>query len=336
MPPPSRCPLALVLLAWAGAALPPGLPPLGAAEQPAAVALLDQRVLVLGDSITQAGTYVSMALYTLLRAYPTHRVDIVSIGLSSETTSGLTERIHPGPRPCVLSRLGRALAGVKPQLVVACYGMNDGIYLPLAPARAEAFHAGLLSLVRQCRAAGAQVILLTPPVFDPVPHGDNLSQDDSGPGYTRPYARYDEVLAAYGDWEMGLHLEGVTVIDLHHAMGDYLAGRRRSAPGFILSGDSVHPNDLGHLLMARTLCRGAGVTVLGDDLEAELARITGDPLYQKAKQLRELRSGPWLAYSRGTMELDALTAVEQQVAERMVAIDMERMAGLPEPIDIKK
>jgi lysophospholipase L1-like esterase len=330
MQPPPRRTLSLLLIAWAA-----GLLPLGAVDQPGPVALLDQRVLVLGDSITQGGTYVSMALHALLRAYPTHRVDIVSIGLSSETTSGLTERIHPGPRPCVLSRLGRALEGVKPALVVACYGMNDGIYLPLSPAREEAFHQGILTLVRQCRAAGAKVILLTPPVFDPIPHGDNLSQDDSGPGYTRPYARYDEVLSAYGAWEMGLQLEGVTVIDLHRAMGDYLAARRRTNPGFILSGDSVHPGDLGHLLMSRTLLRGVGATVLGDDLDAELARITADPLYQHAKQLRELRSGPWLAYSRGTMELDVLTAVEQQVAERMVNIDMERMTGLPDAVEVK-
>jgi lysophospholipase L1-like esterase len=322
--------LSLILIAWAA-----GMPPLRALDQPGAVALLDQRVLVLGDSITQAGTYVGMALYRLLRAYPTHRVDIVSIGLSSETVSGLTERIHPGPRPCVLSRLGRALDGVKPQLVVACYGMNDGIYLPLSPARAQAFHEGILTLVRQCRAAGAAVILLTPPVFDPIPHGDNLSQDDSGPGYTRPYARYDEVLAAYGAWEMALHEDGVTVIDLHRAMGDYLAARRRTDPGFILSGDSIHPGDLGHLLMAQTLCRGVGMAVLGDDLDAALARLQADPLYPLAKQLRELRSGPWLAYSRGERELGALAAIEQQVAERMLAIDKERLAGRPDALELK-
>jgi len=324
MPPPPRCPPGLVLIAWAA-----GVLVLGAADQPISNALLDRRVLVLGDSITQGGTYVSMALHALLRAYPTRRVDLVSIGLSSETASGLTERIHPGPRPCVLSRLARALDGVKPALVIACYGMNDGIYLPLAPGREEAFHQGILTLVRQCRAAGAQVILLTPPVFDPIPHGDNLSQDDGGPGYTRPFARYDEVLAAYGAWEMGLHEDGLTVIDLHHAMGDYLAARRRTTPGFILSGDSIHPGDLGHLLMAQTLLRGVGMAVPGDDLDAELARVLADPLYTLAKQLRELRSGPWLAYSRGTGDQGALTTVEQQVAERMQAIDQLRLAGLP-------
>ncbi len=330
MQPSPRCPLALVLIAWAA-----GLPLLGALDQPAAPALLDRRVLVLGDSITQAGTYVSMALHALLRAYPTHRVDIVSIGLSSETTSGLTERIHPGPRPCVLTRLGRALDGVKPALVVACYGMNDGIYLPLAPAREEAFHAGILSLVRQCRAAGAEVILLTPPVFDPLPHGSNLSQDDSGPGYTIPYARYDEVLAAYAAWEVGLHLDGVTVIDLHRAMGDYLAERRRTSPGFILSGDSIHPTELGHLLMARTLLGGMGVALPGGDLDAELARVHADPLFPLAVKLRELRSGPWLAYSRGLGGLEAVTAVERDVVLTMTDIDAMRLAGLPAAVELK-
>ena len=286
-------------------------------------------MLILGDSITQGGTYVTMAQFALARAHPASRVDLVSIGLSSETTSGLTERIHPGPRPCVLTRLARALEAAKPQLVVACYGMNDGIYLPYSEARAEAFHQGVLTLVRQCRAAGAAVILLTPPVFDPIPHGAKVSQDDSGPGYTMPYARYDDVLAAYAAWEMGLHQDGLTVIDLHRAMGDYLAARRRSASGFILSGDGVHPGDLGHLLMARTLLRGTGAALIGDDLDAELARITADPLFAQVKQLREARSNGWLPFSRAQSSPEQLAATEARVSALQAAFDRARQAAPP-------
>lgn len=291
--------------------------------------LLDRRVMVLGDSITHGGTYVSMISYELLRAFPTRAVDIVSIGLSSETTSGLTERIHPGPRPCVLTRLARALEQVKPQVVIACYGMNDGIYLPLEPGREEAFHKGIMELITTCQAAGAVVILLTPPVFDPIPHGDNVAQDDTGPGYTKPFVHYDEVLSAYAAWEAGLSLTGVRVIDLHRSMSDFLAQKRRDHPGFILSPDSIHPNDLGHLVMATAVLRGMGMN-LPVDGDAELARLRADPLYGKVATMRAARSGRWLPWSRGQSDRAPVDAIEIEVAAQMVAIDaLRRASGAP-------
>jgi len=191
-----------------------------ASEKSAAPAkwLQGKRVVVLGDSITQNGLYVSFIEYLLTKTYTPKEVDIISIGLSSETTSGLTERVHPGPRPCIFSRLKKALEGAQPQVVVACYGMNDGIYLPLSPERMKNFQDGITRLVKESQAAGAQVILLTPPVFDPAPYGTRVVHDDSGPGYTKPYAQYDDVLAEYAKWIMTLRQEGLCTIDLHTAM----------------------------------------------------------------------------------------------------------------------
>ncbi|MEI2725571.1 MAG: hypothetical protein V9H26_19255 [Verrucomicrobiota bacterium] len=39
------------------------------------------------------------------------------------------------PRPDLHERLGRVLEKTKPDQVVACYGMNDGIYLPFSEER---------------------------------------------------------------------------------------------------------------------------------------------------------------------------------------------------------
>ena len=52
----------------------------------------------------------------------------------------MSEEGHAGgkfPRPDLHERLDRALPKTKPDLVFACYGMNDGIYLPLDEARAS-------------------------------------------------------------------------------------------------------------------------------------------------------------------------------------------------------
>ena len=65
----------------------------------AAKALSGKRVMTLGDSVTQDGRYVSFIEYYLQKQNPTLDFDFINAGLASETTSGLTEEGHPGPRP---------------------------------------------------------------------------------------------------------------------------------------------------------------------------------------------------------------------------------------------
>ena len=84
--------------------------------------VVDVRVMFLGDSITHGGGYISMIEYFLHKKYPEKAFDMIGIGLSSETASGLSEKTHPFPRPCIHERLDRALAKVKPDVVVACVG----------------------------------------------------------------------------------------------------------------------------------------------------------------------------------------------------------------------
>ena len=87
---------------------------------------------LLGDSITHSGHYISF-IETRLRQDNDNRIpEIINLGLPSETCSGLSEPDHPFPRPTVHERLDRALTKIKPDLVFACYGMNDGIYYPFS------------------------------------------------------------------------------------------------------------------------------------------------------------------------------------------------------------
>lgn len=268
------------------------------AAEPAKPPLAGERVLWLGDSITQAGGYVTFVEYYLARAYPQEQFDIVAIGLSSETVSGLTESTHGSIRPCALERLPRALELVKPTVVVACYGMNDGIYHPPATARQQAFESGVLSFLSICRDAQARTILLTPPPFDRMAPGRNLRPTDAPVfGYDSPYEAYDEVLGSFARWETSLSSAHAQVIDLHAGVNAYLARRRADQPNFTLAPDAVHPGDAGHLLMAQLVLRGLGFEFppTAMDLDAELSRIHADPLYPLVKQRREARSEGWRA-----------------------------------------
>ena len=90
------------------------------------------RIVLLGDSITHDGRWVAdLAAWMESKGYTAEMIDM---GLPSETVSGLTEEGHAGgkfPRPDLAERLDRVLRVARPDLVIACYGMNCGIYQPL-------------------------------------------------------------------------------------------------------------------------------------------------------------------------------------------------------------
>lgn len=275
-----------------------------AAAAPDVNLLSGRRTVFLGDSITQAGGYVSFTAYYLDRLHPQKRFDIIGRGLSSETLSGLSEPGHAGgafPRPCLFERLGRLLEKARPEVVVACYGMNDGIYKPLDAERFDRFKKGVTRLIEDCRAAGVKdIVLVTPPIYDAAPEAGA--------------AGYDSVLAAYAEWETSLKLPGVRVIDLHSAMRKARDSRREP-----FSKDRVHPGDDGHLLMARTILTALEVKVPDETVE----RIKADPLFRLVDKRRRLRSERWMrhvGYTRertvapeplGTAEADAAKLQEE-------------------------
>ena len=274
-------------------------------------ALAGKRIVVLGDSITQGGTYVSFMDYFLQKSRPQLRFEVYPLGLSSETLSGLSEAGHAGgkfPRPSLFERLGRTLEKMKPEVVFACYGINDGIYQPLDETRFKAFQTGVTKLLDQCQAAGVkQVYLVTPPIFDAT---------------TKPGEfNYDSVMTAYAAWEMQLKRPGLTVIDLHTAMR-----KARDARTEVFSRDRVHPGDDGHLLMARTILAGAGVTTL--DITAKEAMA--DPLFKAVDQLRKLRASKWMAYIGYSRERvvapTPLGDADEQVAKLQAKVDELRRA----------
>ena len=308
---------------------PPDVP------EAAALLLMNRRVLWLGDSITQDGKYVSFVEYYLQRQFPGQDFDFISIGLGSETVSGLSEKTHPYPRPCVFERLQRALDAVKPATVLACYGMNDGIYHPQARERMQAFQAGIHRLSNAVQGQEAQFILLTPPPFDPLPVKALQPETASDFGYARPFTNYDSVLNDYSRWELSLPAtEARVVVDLHTALDGFTAKERRKNPEFSLDKDGIHPSPLGHLLMARTILRAIGVATVAGEPEGELKQIEADPLFKLIRERREKRSAGWLdyvGYTRGkTVKSASVMEIERQAAALQTRIDQLRRPPLPQ------
>lgn len=258
-------------------------------------AFLDGRILFLGDSITQDGRYVSMIEYELFKRYPSAKVDLISIGLSSETVSGLTEPNHAYPRPNVHDRLDRALEAVQPQTVFACYGMNDGIYHPQSEERFTAYQEGINRLINKVQSAGAQLILLTPPMFDATVISEKVV-DAEAPrfGYATPYIGYNDVLADYAEWLLSLEQSEIRVCDLNGPMLEYTRKARQEHPGFSFSDDGVHPQWAGHALMALQTLQCIGVPVEDVNPETYAEQVQTHELFQLVHERRRMRSMAWL------------------------------------------
>ncbi len=237
-----------------------------------------ERVLFLGDSITQDGRYVALLEAYLWSQYPDRDIDIVNAGLSSETVSGITEPIHPFPRPNVHDRLTRAMDLVEPDWLVVCYGMNDGIYHPSEPRIVDAYRAGLTKLVDDVTSRGTGVILLTPPSFDvdakTVQANLKQAPDDEPYGYRKPFKDYDKTLVALSEVVMSLDsYPGVEmVIDVHAATDRYLH-QVKSVSSDYQYGDGVHPPLDGHLAIACAVLQGIGCEA--QDPQTVLTRLTG-------------------------------------------------------------
>ena len=221
-----------------------------------------KRILFLGDSITHGGGYIAWIDTQLRLQNADPRPEIINLGLSSETCSGLSEPGHPFPRPDVHERLDRALKKLRPDVVVACYGMNDGIYYPFSQERFQAYQDGINRLIEKVHASGAKLVLLTPPPFDPVPLKDQGKLKPAGAenyAFSAMYENYDDVLQKYGQWVLQQKLRVEMVIDIYKPLAEHTAQQRKKNPAFTLSPDGIHPNAEGHRIMGETILKAWGV-----------------------------------------------------------------------------
>ncbi len=248
------------LMAWALCGLPQGA--LAEETRKPAFPLQARKILFLGDSITHSGHYI-YEIEARLRLQGVEPLpEFLNVGLSSETCTGLSEPGHPFPRPNVQGRLIRALELTKPDVVVACYGMNDGIYHPFDEERFRQYQQGLQRIVRESRARGARVVLLTPPPFDPLgPSKQNKLRpaDADEHAYFAMYEDYDSVLKRYGKWILQQPELADLVIDVHSPLSAFTAQQRQSNPDFTLAPDGIHPNAEGHRVLAETILAAWGV-----------------------------------------------------------------------------
>jgi lysophospholipase L1-like esterase len=249
------------------------------------------RIVFLGNSITYAGNYITDIEAYFITHYPQKQYEFINMGLPSETVSGLSEPGHADgkfPRPDLHERLERVLTLTKPDLIFICYGMNDGIYLPLDEVRFQKFKDGLIDVHSRVAQTGARIIHLTPPYYDELKGGKK---------------GYAATLDAYSDWVLAQQKNaGWEVIDVHYPMKKFTEEHRKtdSAFGiaaFALAEDGVHPGEAGHWMMAKQILQYLGENAVdkAPDIHAALAAVPhGEDILKLVAQRQSMMKDAWL------------------------------------------
>lgn len=250
-----------------------------------------RRIVFLGDSITYAGGYITDIEAYFITHHPDRHYEFINVGLPSETVSGLSEEGHAGgkfPRPDLHERLERVLNATKPDLVFACYGMNDGIYLPFDENRFQKFKDGINWLHDKVVKSGAEIVHLTPPVYD------ELKGKKTG---------YAAVLDNYAEWLMRQKTAAKwEVADLHYPMKNFLEAHQKvdaefNIAGFAFAEDGVHPNEVGHWLMAKSvlLYLGEKDVVKAADVKAAISlNPNGEKILKLVAERQSMMKDAWL------------------------------------------
>lgn len=194
-----------------------------------------ERIVFLGDSITQAGVgpkgYVTMVKTALAEKYPDLGIEVIGAGISGNKVPNLQGRVD------------KDVIAKQPTIVVIYIGINDVWHGEKDPARGttpEKFVAGLEEVIGKCTTAGARVVLCTPTVI-----GEKLNGANS----------LDPKLDEYADLSRGLAKKlNLQLCDLRKAFVDHLAKNNADdKEKGVLTTDRVHLNEAGNRLVADTI-----------------------------------------------------------------------------------
>lgn len=286
-----------------------------------------RRIAFLGDSITQSGEYVTDVECELLAQG--HHLEILNLGLSSETATALTAQEHAShvatfgfPRPWIGDRLDRTLAATQPDLFFVCYGMNDGSSLPESAEGLRRFQEAITTLRRTALSSGVErIVLCTPPIHDPAPPSDPAMN---------PHARN---LVSYRDWLLTKRADGWEVVDIHGPMRRDLDAARAIQPAARFQPDGVHPDRTGHWIMAREILNQYFGTSLEGTTPPQPFPTNGDAIRGLVQQRQQVLYASWMTHIRHTrpqvpggpgaapgLSLEAAAANAQQITHSIDAL----------------
>ena len=294
------------------------------------------RVVFLGDSITQQRLYTTYIEAYALTRHPEWKLWFRNVGWGGDT-SWLRMRSQPDEaklfaaddatqeqmvREAVTHGLARDVLPLKPTFVTVNFGMNDHSYQPFRPDIFKAYVRSQTEIAQVLKGNGVRVAFLTPqPIEDKRPDPD---QDDRNKSLRKFSDGLKEVAAK----------EGAAFVD---EFDPYMAILLRERPShhdtFVGGGDAVHPGPIGHTVMAWAILKGLGAPSLVSSVRID---CSGKQVKSKGCEVKDLQvSGNSVSFERVDealpMPIDpkAIPALSlAPILEDLSAYEL-RVSGLP-------
>lgn len=217
----------------------------------------NDHVAIIGDSITEQKLYSLYMESYLLMCQPVSGLTATQFGWSGEVAPGF------------LNRMNHAFVPFKPSVATTCYGMNDGGYSPMDPAKAKRYRDAQTAIVQNMKKNGVRFIVVGSPGavdFDKFRNDPKLAEMyNKTLGELRDIAK--EVATA----------EGVAFANVFDAMINAMgpAKAKYGKQYHVCGGDGFHPDQNGHLIMAYAFLKGLGI-------DGSIGTITVDLASDKA------------------------------------------------------
>ena len=227
-----------------------------------------QKIAFLGDSITQGGQGSALGYCQLvisgLKANGVN-AQLIGAGISGHKSNDM------------LARLQKDVLDKKPDWMTLSCGVNDVWHgergVPL-----DKYKENITAIVDQATAAGIKVMILTSTMI----------------GEDQPNAN-NQKLVAYNDFLRALAAERKLPLADLNALMQKTIGEWGPHPGNLLTGDGVHMNTAGNVMMASGVLTGFGLNADGlakarDAWDKIGARVDGPRLSFTLAQLDQLKA----------------------------------------------
>ena len=193
------------------------------------------RVVMIGDSITEQHLYSNYVEMWTVTRFPKWKITFRNVGIGGDRSVGGN------------SRFARDVLLHKPTAMTVDFGMNDGSYREFSDQTFKPYMDGLQGMADQATVANIRTAWVTPQPLDNDEQGKTALT-----GYNQTLEKFSEGVRAISEKNSG------KFVDQFHPYLQVLDAARSKVDKYnrITAGDAVHPGPPGQALMAASILKG--------------------------------------------------------------------------------
>jgi lysophospholipase L1-like esterase len=201
--------------------------------------------VIYGDSITNNTTYPRLLENYVLTRFPQWHVTFFNLGWGGDYASNIF-------------RYQRDILPIKPTAFTDCMGLNDGCDQPINEKILTRYMDAYRQTIPMLRKANPEMRIA---LISAIPY-------ENQPGRYCADGAYPQTLRSLAQAKQQLALEfNTSFIDLFTGYSEKVGMGKMVYPDFVLSGDGIHPNPIGHYIMGLVILKGMNAP-------AEIASLT--------------------------------------------------------------